>query len=62
MTKDQVIAELESELARVEKKWRRYAEGNDAGSFVLEMNYDGQAVGLRYALRYIKDMEDGDGK
>ncbi|MCI7808105.1 hypothetical protein MR626_02265 [bacterium] len=62
MTKEQVVAELESELARAEEKRKHFSEGNDPGSFALETHYDGQVVGLRYALRYIKEMEDGGSK
>lgn len=59
VTKEQVIAELERELARAEEKRKHFSEGNDPGSFALEMHYDGRADGLHLALRYIKDMEDG---
>ncbi len=62
MTKEKVIAALEYELARAEEKRKHFSEGNDPGSFALETHYDGQVVGLRYALRCIKDMEDGDSK
>lgn len=62
MTKEQVIAALESELARAEEKVKHFSEGNDTGSFTLEMHYGGRAGGLRLALNYIKDMEDGGSK
>ena len=62
VTKEQVIAELERELARAEEKRKHFSEGNDPGSFTLEMHYDGRADGLHLALRYIKYMEDGGSK
>lgn len=58
MTKEQVIAALESELALAEEDRRRFSGENDTGSFTLEMHYAGRASGLRLALSYIKDMKE----
>lgn len=62
MTKEQVIAALERELTRAEEKVKHFSEGSDTGSFTLEMHYGGRAGGLRLALTYIKDIEDGGSK
>ncbi|MGM9628999.1 MAG: hypothetical protein ACI3V4_13090 [Faecousia sp.] len=62
VTKEQVIAVLVHELARAEEKRKYFSEGNDPGSFSLEMHYAGRADGLHLALRYINDMEDGGSK
>lgn len=58
MTKTQIIEALERELASTEEKVKHFSEGNDTGSFTLEMHYGGRAGGLRLALSYIKNMED----